>query len=138
VPLERYIEKTLERAFSSGEPKPDALELGREIARIIDCEELQDHLKGITYNGKNKYFRAAEGHYYNSDSGGFVEFMKPLLDEHVDVDDLDQFTELILRCYLQLCSDVVLGYAQYEHIQPVLARAKSSITALRNVLEIVG
>lgn len=137
VPLERYIEKTLERAFSSGEPKPDALELAREIARIIDCEELQDHLKGITYNGKNKYFRAAEGHYYNSDSGGFVEFMKPLLDEHLDVDDLDQFTELILRCYLQLCSDVVLGYAQYEHIQPVLSRAKSSITALRNVLEIV-
>ncbi|MBC7202755.1 MAG: ATP-binding protein [Pusillimonas sp.] len=137
VPLERYIEKTLERAFSSGEPKPDALELAREIARIIDCEELQDHLKGITYNGKNKYFRAAEGHYYDSDSGGFVEFMKPLLDEHVDVDDLDQFTELILRCYLQLCSDVVLGYAQYEHIQPVLSRAKSSITALRNVLEIV-
>jgi DNA helicase HerA-like ATPase len=135
--LERYIEKTLERAFSSGEPKPDALELAREIARIIDCEELQDHLKGIIYNGKNKYFRAAEGHYYDSDSGGFVEFMKPLLDEHVDVDDLDQFTEMILRCYLQLCSDVVLGYAQYEHIQPVLSRAKSSITALRNVLEIV-
>lgn len=137
VPLERYIEKTLEKAFSSGEPKPDALELAREIARIIDCEELQDHLKGITYNSKNKYFRAAEGHYYDSDSGGFLEFMKPLLDDHVDVDDLDQFTELILRCYLQLCSDVVLGYAQYEHIQPVLARAKSSITSLRNVLEIV-
>jgi len=137
VPLERYIEKTLERAFSSGEPKPDALELAREIARILGCEELQEHLKGITYNGKNKYFRAAEGHYYDSDSGGFVEFMKPLLDEHLDVDDLDQFTELILRCYLQLCSDVVLGYAQYEHIQPVLSRAKSSITALRNVLEIV-
>ena len=137
VPLERYIEKALERAFSSGEPKPDALEISREIARIIDCEELQDHLKGITYNGKNKYFRAAEGHYYDSDSGGFAAFMKPLLDEHVDVDDLDQFTELILRCYLQLCSDVVLGYAQYEHIQPVLSRAKSSITALRNVLEIV-
>jgi hypothetical protein len=137
VPLERYIEKTLERAFSSGEPKPDALEIAREIARIIDCEELEDHLKGITYNGKNKYFRAAEGHYYNSDSDGFAAFMKPLLDEYVNVDDLDQFTELILRCYLQLCSDVVLGYAQYEHIQPVLSRAKSSITALRNVLEIV-
>jgi DNA helicase HerA-like ATPase len=137
VPLGRYIEKTLKKAFSSGEPKPDALELAREIARIIDCEKLQDHLKGITYNGKNKYFRAAEGHYYNSDSGGFVDFMKPLLDEHVDVNGLDQFTDLILRCYLQLCSDVVLGYAQYEHIQPVLSRAKSSITALRNVLEIV-
>ncbi|QQA60054.1 ATP-binding protein [Aeromonas caviae] len=137
VPLERYIEKTFEKAFSASEPKPDALELAREIARIIGCEELQDHLKGITYNGKNKYLRASEGHYYNSDSGSFESFMKPLLANHVNVDDLDQFTELILRCYLQLCSDVVLGYAQYEHIQPVLARAKSSITALRNVLEIV-
>jgi len=137
VPLERYIEKTFEKAFSASEPKPDALELAREIARIIGCEELQDHLKGITYNGRNKYFRASEGHYYNSDSGSFESFMKPLLANNVNVDDLDQFTELILRCYLQLCSDVVLGYAQYEHIQPVLARAKSSITALRNVLEIV-
>ncbi|SDP55418.1 hypothetical protein SAMN05216303_10592 [Rhodoferax sp. OV413] len=45
--------------------------------------------------------------------------------------------QAILRCYLQLCSDVVFGYAQYEHIQPVLARAKSSITALRNVLDVV-
>ncbi|WP_404840095.1 ATP-binding protein [Aeromonas media] len=137
VPLERYIEKTFEKAFSASEPKPDALELAREIARIIGCEELQDHLKGITYNSRNKYFRASEGHYYNSDSDSFESFMKPLLANHVNVDDLDQFTELILRCYLQLCSDVVLGYAQYEHIQPVLARAKSSITALRNVLEIV-
>lgn len=137
VPLKRYIEKTFEKAFSASEPKPDALQISREIARIIGCDELQEHLKGIIYNGKNKYFRDTEGNYYNSDSDGFDSFIKPILEEHVDVSDLDQFTELILRCYLQLCSDVVLGYAQYEHIQPVLARAKSSITALRNVLEIV-
>lgn len=137
VPLERYIEKTFEKAFSASEPKPDALELSREIARIIDCEELQDHLKGIIYNARHKYFKDADGNFYNSDSDGFEAHLKPILDEHVDVDALDQFTELILRCYLQLCSDVVLGYAQYEHIQPVLSRAKSSITALRKVLEIV-
>jgi hypothetical protein len=137
IPLESYIEKTFEKAFSASEPKPDALEIAREIAKIIGCEKLQDHLRGITYNSKSKYFRAIEGHYYNSNSGSFMSFMKPLLTNHVNVGDLDQFTELILRCYLQMCSDVVLGYAQYEHIQPVLARAKSSITALRNVLEIV-
>ncbi|MCD2514623.1 ATP-binding protein [Comamonas endophytica] len=137
VPLERFIEKTFEKAFSASEPKPDALELSREIARIIDCEKLQEHLKGIIYNAKHKYFKDADGHFYNSDRDGFEACLKPILDEYVDVQDLDQFTELILRCYLQLCSDVVLGYAQYEHIQPVLSRAKSSITALRNVLEIV-
>jgi hypothetical protein len=137
VPLKHYIEKTFEKAFSASEPKPDALDLSREIARIIDCQELQDHLKGITYNSKSKYFRDAAGNYYNSDSDGFVAHLKPILDAHVDLDSLDQFNELILRCYLQLCSDVVLGYAQYEHIQPVLSRAKSSISALRNVLDIV-
>ena len=137
VPLERYIEKTFEKAFSASEPKPDALELSREIARILGCEPLQDHLKGITYNAKNKYFRDADNNYYNSDNNGFKAHLKPLLDEYIDVDGMDQFTELILRCYLQLCSDVVLGYAQYEHIQPVLSRARSSISALRNVIEIV-
>lgn len=137
VPIKHFIVKTFEKAFSASEPKPDALELSREIARIIDCEELQERLKGITYNAKQKYFKDADGHYYNSNSDGFEAGLKPILDEHVNVQNLDEFTELILRCYLQLCSDVVLGYAQYEHIQPVMSRAKSSITALRNVLEIV-
>lgn len=137
VPLKRYVEKVFEKAFSTGEAKSDALDLSREIARLIDCEPLQDHLKGIIYFNKDKYFKHANGTYYNSNGNGFEINIKPIIDEHVNVDDIDQFNELILRCYLQLCSDVVFGYAQYEHIQPVLARAKSSTTALRNVLEIV-
>jgi hypothetical protein len=137
VPLERYIEKTFEKAFSSGEAKPDALELAREIARLIECEPLQDHLKGITYFTKDKYFKDSKGGYYNSNGAGFESNIKPLLNAHMHLDGIDQFNELILRCYLQLCSDVVLGYAQYEHIQPVLSRARSSVAALRRVLEIV-
>lgn len=136
VSLERFIGRTFEKAFSASEPKPDALELSREIARILECEPLQEHLKGIIYNAQRKYFRDTYGNYYNSDSDGFEQHLKPLLD-HIDLKNIDQFSELILRCYLQLCSDVVLGYAQYEHIQPVLSRAKSSISALRNVLKIV-
>lgn len=134
--LKTYIESTFEKAFSSSEPKPEALELSREIARILCHVPLQDHLKGMTYNAKNKYVKDANNCYYNSDGEGFKNYIKPLLG-YVDMDQLDQFSELILRCYLQLCSDVILGYAQYEHIQPVISRAKSSIAALRNVLEIV-
>lgn len=137
VPLKRYVEKVYEKAFSTGEAKSDALDLGREIARMIDCEPLQDHLKGIVYYNKDKYFKHSNGTYYNSNGNGFEANIKPVIDAHVNLEGIDQFSELILRCYLQLCSDVVFGYAQYEHIQPVLARAKSSITALRNVLEIV-
>lgn len=137
VPLKRYVEKVFERVFSTGEAKSDALELSREIARMIECEPLQEHLKGIVYYNKDRYFKHNNGTYYNSNGAGFENNIKPVIDEHLNLDGIDQFNELILRCYLQLCSDVVFGYAQYEHIQPVLARAKSSITALRNVLEIV-
>lgn len=138
VPLKKYVEKVFEKAFSTGEAKSDALELSREIARIIDCEPLQKHLKGITYYNKDKFFRHNNGTYYNSNGAGFDSSIKPIIEAHVDLSGVDAFSELILRFYLQLCSDVVLGYAQYEHIQPVLSRAKSSITTLRNVLEIVN
>lgn len=134
--LKNYIERVFERAFSSSEPKSDALELSREISKILNCEQLQDHLKGFVYNSQKKYFRDADGNFYNSNGDGFEHHLKPLL-VFIDLNDLDQFDELILRCYLQLCSDVVLGYAQYEHIQPVLSRAKSSLSGLRNVLDIV-
>lgn len=137
VPLKHYVEKVFEKVFSTGEAKSDALDLSREIARMIDCEPLQEHLSGIIYYNKDKYFKHNNGTYYNSNGNGFEGNIKPVIDAHVHLDGMDQFDELILRCYLQLCSDVVFGYAQYEHIQPVLARAKSSITALRNVLEIV-
>ncbi|MBT2774413.1 ATP-binding protein [Halomonas sp. ISL-60] len=134
--LRNYVIKTFEKAFSSGEPKPDALELSREIAKIIKCEPLQNLLKGMVYNYQHKYFRDSSWRYYNSNGDGFDAYMKPIIN-CIDVDVLDEFSELILRFYLQLCSDVVLGYAQYEHIQPVLSRAKSSISGLRNVLKVV-
>ncbi len=137
VQLKRYVEKVFEKVFSTGEAKSDALDLSREIARMIDCESLQNHLKGIIYYNKDKYFRHSNGTYYNSNGNGFDLNIKPIISEHVNLDSIDPFDELILRCYLQLCSDIVFGYAQYEHIQPVLARAKSSTSALRNVLEIV-
>ncbi|EDJ4397597.1 ATP-binding protein, partial [Salmonella enterica] len=40
TPLKRYVEKVFEKVFSTGEAKSDALDLSREIARMIDCELL--------------------------------------------------------------------------------------------------
>lgn len=134
--LTNYIFKTFERAFSSGEAKPDALELCREVARLVDDKPLQRLLKGMIFYANNKFFKDGSGTYYNSNGDGFELKIAPIL-EDIDIDDLDQFDEFILRAYLQLCSDVVMGYAQFDHIQPVLTRAKSVISGLRNVLDIV-
>ena len=136
VPIIQYVIKTFQKVFSSGEAKPDALELCREIARLISHHELQEHLKGINFYTQQKSFKDSQ-EFYNSDGIAFQNRILPLL-ENIDLEGTDPFSELILRCYLQLCSDIVLGYAQYEHIQPVLSRARSSIAALRNVLEIAG
>ncbi|MBV4537231.1 ATP-binding protein [Pseudomonas urmiensis] len=137
IPLHTYLVKTFERVFAASEPKPEGLELTREIARVIGSPALEKHLAEVKYNSYNKSFKAAEGHFYDSDGKSFNSFLRPFLSQHAKLDDLDKFDELMLRCYLQLCRDVVLGYAQYDHIQPVLARARSSISGLRNVLEVV-
>lgn len=136
-PLHNYLVITFERVFAASEPKPEGLELAREIARVIGSAALEKHLAEVKYNSYHKSFKAAEGHFYDSDGKSFNLFLRPFLRQHAKLDDLDQFDELMLRCYLQLCRDVVLGYAQYDHIQPVLARARSSISGLRNVLEVV-
>jgi len=104
VPLKHYVEKVFEKVFSTGEAKSDALDLSREIARMIDCEPLQEHLSGIIYYNKDKYFKHNNGTYYNSNGNGFETNIQPVIDEHVNLDGIDQFNELILRCYLQLCS----------------------------------
>lgn len=135
--LKNFFLKVFERAFSSGEAKPDALELSREISRIVDSQALQTHLKEIKYIFSNRSFKSNNGPWYNSDGAGFAESILPIL-QHIDLDRLDQFDEFVLRAYLQLCSDVVLGYAQFEHIQPVLTRAKASVTELRKVVELTG
>lgn len=82
--LKNFVKKVFERAFSASEPKPDALELSREISRILKCKELELHLRSITYNAQKKYFRDSDDNYYNSDGVGFANYIKPLF-AHVDL-----------------------------------------------------
>lgn len=135
--LESYTRSAFQKAFSSAEAKPDALELCREIARIIDLSLLQNHLRSITYNIRDKYFKGTCGDYYNSDGLGYSKFIEPLL-QNLDLGEIDPFEELILRSNIQLCADIVKGYTQFDHIQPVLTRAKSMLASLRNVIDVVN
>jgi len=55
----------------------------------------------------------------------------------LSVNDLNNFDELIIRIYIQLTRDLIQGYVQYDHIQPLLKRAEASISTLEKVIEIV-
>jgi uncharacterized protein len=43
---------------------------------------------------------------------------------------------LIVRANLQLARDLIHGYVQFEHIQPLLKRVEASLTSLRKVMEV--
>lgn len=134
-PLKNYLEIVFKKVFTSV-ANPNALVLIRKIAQIISCSELQDRLDVIKFHSKsNKFF--TNGIYFELDGNQFENCIKPIIND-VNLDNIDQFTELILRCYLNLCSYIIMGRFQYDHIQPMLSRAESSITSLRNILEIVN
>jgi hypothetical protein len=136
--LENFIRFVFRKTFSRPEAKPDSLDMCREIARLISDDALELHLRTIVFHTQNKYFRGGggNGEFYNANGTSYETHISPLLND-LDLDDVDQFEELILRSYLQLCLDLLSGHAHHEHIQPVLNRAKSVLSGLKKVLNVV-
>lgn len=59
--------------------------------------------------------------------------------QHIDAintNQLSSFGELKLRINVQLLSDLISGYVQFEHIQPLLKRVEASLTSLERVFDI--
>ena len=56
----------------------------------------------------------------------------PLVFEDIGKENF--FIELQIRIYLQLINDLVYGYVQHDHIQPLLKRVESNITSLEKVI----
>jgi uncharacterized protein len=54
----------------------------------------------------------------------------------LSADDLDVFDQLVVRVNLQLISDFISGFVQFEHIQPLLKRIESLLENLRKVIVI--
>lgn len=135
--LTTYTKKTFARALTSASPKKEFAELIREIAGIIDVAELKDLAKQMSWYSVSSHFYINGNNHLNGgdDDATYVNFFKP----HVDtlrVGQVSQFEELKLRINLQLLSDLVSGYVQFEHIQPLLKRVDASLKSLERVFVI--
>src|SRR5690606_29466631 len=53
--------------------------------------------------------------------------------DKITIKKLDNFEELKLRINLQLLADLINGYVQFEHIQPLLKRVEASLESLERV-----
>lgn len=130
-----YIKKTFKVVFSAAAPKADTLDLLRSIIHILDISELSNKLKDITWMGHPNNTFKINGIYFNADGAGYESVFRTTVDNIV-IDVLNPFDELVIRTNLQLINDLIYGYVQFEHIQPLLKRIEASLSSLKKVVSI--
>lgn len=138
--LETYVKKTIKRALTSTSQKKEFAELIGEIAKIINSQSLSQTIREMAWYSKDSklYFpNKAYPNYLNGgeDDAAYRRYCENDV-EGINVIELSPFSELKLRINTQLLSDLVSGYVQFDHIQPLLKRVESSLTALDRVFEV--
>ena len=133
--LTTYTKKKFRDAFCAGQPKAATLDLMRSVARIFQSQVLEDLLKGVNWHTQQNKFVSGNW-WFDQDGASYDSVIAPAMNT-VDASNLDAFDQLVLRANLQLISDLINGYVQFDHIQPLLKRVESSLVSLRRVL-VVG
>ncbi len=132
--LSNYIKSTLRDVFSAALTRPDTLDLVRGISTIAGNNQLNEELKTISWHNQvQKFYISSKKTFFNPDGSEYKKNLESIV-EKTTINSLDSFDELLLRANLQLTQDLLKGYVQYEHIQPLLKRIESSLFDLRKVL----
>lgn len=131
-----YARKTVKRALTSQSPYKEYSDLLKEVAQLAGATELEDKFRSLSWHSVGEKF-VYMGNYLNG--GEFDQTYQQHfsgLVEGIDIPDLSGFSELRLRIYIQLLSDLVSGYVQFDHIFPLLKRIDASISSLEKVITI--
>ncbi|WP_157269959.1 ATP-binding protein [Azohydromonas aeria] len=132
--INAYAKKKFRDAFCAGQPKAATLDLMRTIARVANNQELIQALKNVNWH--SLYSKFFQGNiYFNTDGSEYDKNILTTVDS-LDVSTLDAFDQLIIRVNLQLIGDLINGYVQFDHIQPLLKRIESSLVSLRRVISV--
>lgn len=136
--LLHYIQRTFKASFSAANPKPDTLDLLRSIAKMLGNTVLEDLLNNISWHGQSSIFYIQQGInriYFEANGVQYANHIEPTVNQ-IQINNIDPFDTLVIRSNLQLIRDVLNGYVQFDHIQPLLKRIESSLSSLRKVIRI--
>lgn len=138
--LETYVKKTIKRALTSTSQKKEFSELIGEIAKIVDSQGLSQTIKEMAWYSKDGvlYFpsKTFPNYLNGGDNDNTYRVHCEQNVESINIRELSPFSELKLRINTQLLSDLVSGYVQFDHIQPLLKRVEASLTSLDRVFEV--
>jgi hypothetical protein len=130
--LVAYAKSRFRAAFCAGEVRPATLDLMRTVARRLNNNPLEELLNEVGWHTKQGRF-VRDGNFFDTDGSNYAAYVEPKVDA-LSADNLDVFDQLVVRVNLQLISDLIFGFVQFEHIQPLLKRVESSLANLRKVL----
>ena len=140
--LKNYIKSTIKKAFTTSSQHKDTKELVIQILDIIECDdEVVSIFRKIEWFNSIR-FHVPPGTERDSFFNGGEEcsaYLKHLKDKvaSINCSDVGFFKELQIRINLQLINDLIHGYVQFDHIQPLLKRIESSINSLEKVLKVL-
>jgi len=134
--LINYIKLTFRAVFTAASPKTDTLDLLRSISKSLNTNALSELLDDITWNTKyEKFVKGANDYINRGDVRGYEEKIEPIVNE-LSIGEIDPLDEIILRVNLRLTNDLIHGYVQFDHIQPLLKRIESSLSSLKKVIQV--
>jgi len=137
--LTNYTKSIFESVFSSPAQKAECLELLRTIARILKNDNLLTQLNNISWHAKHSQFfvpPVSQNAFFGADGATYKSNLKATVDQ-ITV-NVDPFEELVLRASIRLCNDLLHGYVQFDHIQPLLKRIESNLPGLKRVLSVTA
>lgn len=130
-----YIKNMFKRIFETSNPKQEMLELMKEVMEIADIKVNDNFSKVIWYS---RYSCYALGDSYSNNPSGRQNIIERLDIENIVLQkQLDHFNELEIRVRLFLISGLLENHVQYDNINPLLTRIKSTSKSLKKIIKIV-
>ena len=133
-----YIRSTFEKAFCAAIQRPDVLNLLRKIASDFNLVKLADELDKVSWHSKAQTFMIKESNtYFDEDGESYRNSELSHIVKQIDVGKVTAFQELLVRVDLQLVRELIYGYVQFDHIQPLIKRAETILLELEKVARVV-
>ncbi|MFQ1593083.1 ATP-binding protein [Aeromonas veronii] len=136
--LTNYVKSTLRKALTSTAQKKEFVDIIVEISKIINSQNMKQLAEQMGWhsNQEKLYFPNYQKYLNGGDND---ETYNQYCKQHIagiNINQLSSFGELKLRINAQLLSDLISGYVQFEHIQPLLKRVEASLISLERVFSI--
>ncbi|MFS1947078.1 ATP-binding protein [Vibrio lentus] len=127
-----YLKYTIKFCFTSSSQKPEVLDLIKSVLKSTDSVDI---LKNVSWHGSNFKIHVGTGfEFFNSESK-YNLYLKNTVDG-IQISELDAFQEFKILCKLKLINDLMYNFVQFDHIQPLLKRAESSLGGLSKVIKV--